>query len=156
MKKAVSLLICMGLLFGCAAADQAVTLPGSRYVIDVPDGMTYSAPEKEDDGVEAYYSETLEMDYRSYPVAEAAAFGLKPTLSESVESLAASGADVELREVNGIEMLVYRVTDKADGAPCIGYVFQDGTQIVEVFFWYATQEAADRTKVIMETIRVRE
>ena len=53
-------------------------------------------------------------------------------------------------------MLVYRLTDRADGAQCIGYVFQDRMQIVEIFFWYATQEAADETKVIMETIREKE
>lgn len=156
MKKGISLLVCMFLLFGYATAEQTVILPESGYMIDVPDGMKYSAPEKEDSGVHAYISDTLEMDYRSYPVAEAAAFGLQPTLRESAETLAANGADVELREVNGIEMLVYRLEDSSDGAQCIGYVFQDGTQIVEVFFWYATQEAAETTRSIMETIREKE
>ena len=156
MRKLAGILICMVLLLGGAAAEQAVALPESRYVIDVPDWMAYSAPGDLDGGVQAYVSDALEMDYRSYPVAEAAEFGLLPTLRESAEQLAAAGADVELREVNGIEMLVYRVTDQADGAQCIGYVFQDRTQIVEVFFGYATQEAADTTKAIMETIRERE
>ena len=152
MKKGFSLLICMILLLSCAAAEQTVFLPQSRYALILPDGMAYSAPEEEDFGVKAFISDTLEMDYRSYPREEAAAFGLMPTMRESAETLAAQGADVELRDVNGIEMLVYRVTDDADGAPCIGYVFEDGDQIVEVFFWYATQDAADMTKKIMETI----
>lgn len=156
MKKITALWICMLLLFGCAAADQTVTLPESRYVISVPDFMKYSEPDEKDEGVYAYISDTLEMDYRSYPVAEAASFGLQPTLKESAEGLAANGADVELREVNGIETLVYRLTDEADGTNCIGYVFQDRTQIVEVFFWYATQEAADTAKAVMETIRISE
>jgi len=156
MKRMISLLVCLLLFLGCAAAEQTVSLPESRYVITVPDDMAYSAPEPEDEGVHAYISDTLEMDYRSYPVAEAAAFGLLPTLRESAERLAADGADVELREVNGTEMLVYRVTDAADGAKCIGYVFQDRTQIVEVFFWYATQEAADRAKEMIETVRITE
>ena len=34
-----------------------------------------------------------------------------------------------------------------------GYAFMDGTQTIEIFFWYATQEAADLTRRIMETIR---
>ena len=76
------------------------------------------------------------------------------TYRQGLEEQAAKGSDVEIRTVNGIEMLVYRVMDEADGAPCIGYAFVDGTQIVEVFFWYATQEAADLTKRIIETIRV--
>lgn len=151
MRKMISLLICLTFLFGCAAAEQSVLLPGSRYVIDIPDHMEYSEPEEGDFGVEAYVSDTLEMDYRSYPASES---GLMPTLRKSAEWLAENGVNAELYDVNGIEMLVYRVTDKADGAPCIGYVMMDGTQVVEVFFWYATQEAADITKRIMESIRV--
>ena len=52
---------------------------------------------------------------------------------------------------NGI--IPHRVTDETDGTPCIGYVFEDGDRIIEIFFWYATQEAADTTKTIMESIR---
>ena len=153
MKKVFCLLILFALLPAFAAAEQEVLLPGGRYAVDVPDRMTYSAPEAGDSGVEAYISDTLEMDYRSYPVAEAAAFGLLPTLRESAERLAADGADVELREVNGIEMLCFRITDDADGAACIAYVFEDGEMLIEIDFWYATQEAAEKTKLIMETIR---
>lgn len=148
MRKGFGLLICMVFLFSIASAEQTVALPESRYVIDVPDGLEYSPAEDGDDGIQAYISDTLEMDYWSYPAAENA-----PTLKERAKKLAADGADVEIRRVNGIEMLVYRVTDEADGAPCIGYAFMDGTRIVEVFFWYATQEAADLTKSIMESIR---
>ena len=155
MRKAVGLLICIVLLFSCAAAEQTVAPPESRYVIDVPAEMEYSAPEAEDLGVHAYISETLEMDYRSDP-REETAFGQAASLRETAETLAAGGADVEMREVNGIEMLVYRVTDEADGAPCIGYVFEDGDRIIEIFFWYATQEAADTSKAIMESIRTGE
>lgn len=155
MRKAAGLLICIVFLFSCAAAEQTVLLPESRYAVDVPDGMEYSAPENGDFGVHAYISETLEMDYRSDP-REETAFGQSASLRETAEKLAADGADVEMREVNGIEMLVYRVTDETDGTPCIGYVFEDGDRIIEIFFWYATQEAADATKAIMETIRMSE
>ena len=88
------------------------------------------------------------MDYFSYSVMDDML-----TLQQRAEAQAAKGSDVEMRTVNGIEMLVYRVTDEADGAPCIGYAFMDGTQTIEIFFWYATQEAADLTRRIMETIR---
>ena len=148
MKRAISFLICTVLLLGFAAAEQTVVLPESRYVIDVPDDLKYSPAEDGDEGIEAYISDTLEMDYCSYPATEDAL-----TLQERAEKLAADGTDAEMRTVNGIEMLVYRVTDEADGAPCIGYAFVDGTRTVEVFVWYATQEAADMTKTIMESIR---
>ena len=153
MKKAAVLLVCTAMLFSTASADQTVSLPGTRYAVDVPDSMEYSAPGEEDNGVHAYISETLEMDYLSYTREEAA---LPGTLRETAETLAASGVEAEVRDVNGIEMLVYRVTDEADGAQAIGYVFEDGGMIVEVVFWYATQEAADTAKKIMETVRREE
>lgn len=154
MKRMISLLVCFAFLFGCAAAEQTVALPESRYAVDVPGGMEYSAPAEGDYGVQAYISEQLEMDYRSYPAVNAAEFGMKPTLRESAEVLTENGIEAELSEINGVEMLVYRLTDETDGAPCIGYAFTDGTQVVEIFFWYATQEAAETAKRIMESIRV--
>ena len=153
MKKMVSFLVCMALLFSCAAAEQTVQLPRSRYVVDLPDDMDYSAPEDTDAGVEAYISRYLEMDLLYYPKAEMKKLGMADTLLETVQDRAAAGMDVELRDVNGIEILVYWVTDEADGAPGIGYVFEDGEWMIEVLFWYATQEAADRTTAIMSSIR---
>ena len=63
------------------------------------------------------------------------------------------GNEIEIRDVNGIEMVCFRVTDREDGAPCIGYVFEDGDWMIEIDFWYATQEAADRTTEIISSIR---
>ena len=148
MKKAVGFLICIVLLLCSAAAEQTVLLPGGRYALEVPDGMEYSPPAEGDEGIQAYVSDTLEMDYWAYPAAQDA-----PTMQERAEKLAEGGTDAEIRKVNGIEMLVYRVTDEADGTPCIGYAFTDGDRIVEIIFWYATQDAAEMTKAIMESIR---
>ena len=156
MKKGFALLICIALLFGCAAADQTVTLPESRYVIDVPDDMAYSAPENGDDGVQAYISGSMEMDYLSYSLEKAAALGLSANMQETVEKLAASGFDARLYGINGVEMIVYRMTDRSDGAPGIGYVFADRDRIIEVMFWYASQDAAELSQKIMETIRIAE
>ena len=153
MKKTGCLLVIMVLLFGCAAAEQAVTLPGGRYVIDVPDWMDYSDAVDGDAGVEAYISKDLEMDYISYRKEEAAALGMAASLRETAAQQREAGAKVELRKVNGIEMLVFRLKDEEDGTPCIGYVFEDGDTLIEIDFWYATQEAADETVRIMESIR---
>ena len=62
MRRIFCLLILLVLVPVFAAAEQEVVLPGGRYAVDVPEGMTYSAPEGGDSGVEAYISETLEMD----------------------------------------------------------------------------------------------
>ena len=153
MKKIVSLLICVILLCGTALAEQTVSLPNSRYTLDLPDGMKYSMPEPEDNGMAAYTSAALEMDYVSYPKADAVRQGMSETLRETAENLAASGEEAELREVNGVLMLIFRMTDEADGASGIGYVFEDGDWIIEINFWYATQEAADETEKIISSIK---
>ena len=156
MKKVLALTVLMALLFGCAAAEQEVFLPNSRYVIDVPDWMDYSDAVDGDLGVDAYVSADLEMDYLSYSKEEEIARGMPDTLRETVKKQRQEGIDAELRKVNGIEMICFRTVDEEDGTPCIGYVFEDGDWLVEIDFWYSTQEAADMTKEIMETIRTAE
>ena len=153
MKKIISLFICVILLCGSALAEQTVSLPNSRYTLELPDGMKYSMPEPEDYGMAAYTSEALEVDYVSYLKADAVRQGMAETLRETAEILAESGEETELREVNGILMLVFRMTDEADGASGIGYVFEDGDWIIEINFWYATQEAADETERIISSIK---
>ena len=64
-----------------------------------------------------------------------------------------AGIDVEIREINGIGMLVSWVTDEADGTPGISYLFFDGNWAEEVFFWYAGQEEAEVTAEVMMSIR---
>ena len=66
MKKAVSLCICILLLFGCAAAEQAVALPGSQRLLTLPDAMQLMPLKPEDDALMAYLSPTLEMDVFSF------------------------------------------------------------------------------------------
>ena len=156
MKRGFALLICIALLFSCAAADQTVALPESRYVIDIPDSMEYSEPQDGDYGIHAYVSDVLEMDYLSYPLEDTAAPESSESLQDRAKKLAEAGRDVELRQVNGIDMIVYRITDEADGTPGIGYVLEDGGTVVEVIFWFATQEAADLSQSIIETIRINE
>lgn len=154
MKKFVCLMIIAALMAGyCAAAEQAVALPNSHFEVLVPDWMEYSDPVDGDQGVEAYISKDLEMDYISYTKAQAAEKGLQDTLKESVSFLRENGMKAELRKIQGIEMLCYRTEDEADGAPCVGYVFLDGEWLIEIDFWYATKEAADTTKTIIESIR---
>ncbi len=153
MKKILGLILCMIVLAGSAAADQEVTLPGGRYMIDVPERLDYSDPVDGDAGMEAYVSEDLEIDFVAYQKADAIQLGMPDTLKETAEMRRNEGAKVQIRKVNGIEMLVFRVEDEADGAPGIVYVFEDGEWLIEINFWYATQEAADETKKIMETIR---
>ena len=152
LRTILMILACLILMSGCAQAERSVALPNSRYVIEVPDWMRYSEPEDEYSGVEAYVSEMLEIDYTSYPRATMIGPGAAGSLREVAESSAAKGKEVELRSINGIEMLCFRAFDESDQAPCIGYVFEDGEWMVEIDFWYATEEAANLTTSIISSI----
>ena len=152
MKKALCLIACLATLCGCAAAETDVLLPGSRYRLTIPDGMQYSEPRDGDDGFCAWYSDLLEIDCSRYPKMQLFAQGDERTIQRLAEMRTDDGIDVEVREINGIEMLVSWVTDEADGAPGISYLFFDGNWVEEVFFWYATQEAADMTAEIIMSI----
>lgn len=155
MKRFCCILACALTLFGCAFAEQTVRLPDSRYAVEVPDWMRFR-PDPEYPEIHAYTSEMLEMDYTSYLKTATLSMDSGKTLRETVRELADSGAEAELREINGIEMICFRAVDSADGAPCIGYVFEDGDRMIEIDFWYSTQEAANLTKTIMESIRAEE
>ena len=156
MKKIVILAVCLILLCGTAMADQTIDLPGSRYVIDIPDDMEYESPEASENGVETYFTYDLEIDCLCYPKTEAANLGMAETMKETVKALVEKGMEAELRKVNGIMMACIRMEDETDGAPGIGYIFEDGDMLIEIDFWYATQEAADKTAAIMESIRTEE
>ena len=154
LKRTAGLLVCLMMLFGCAMAERSVELPNSRYVIEIPDWMRYSDAEEEEEynGVEAYVSEMLEIDYTSYPRATLIGAGAAGSLREVAEESAAKGNEVELRKINGIEMLCFRTMDESDKAPCIGYVCEDGNWLVELDFWYSTEEAANLTTQIISSI----
>ena len=154
MKRLAGLLVCLMMVVGCAAAEQRVTLPKSRYAIEVPDWMRYSNADEDEEyrGVEAYVSELLEIDYTAYPKVTLIGPGAAGSLREVAEASAAKGNEVELRRINGIEMLCFRTMDERDRTPCIGYVFVDGEWIVEIDFWYSTQEAANLTTRIISSI----
>ena len=154
MKKRVCLVLIGILLLGCCAqAEQTVILPNSHYELLVPDWMEYSDPVDGDQGVEAYISKDLEMDYISYTKEQAAERGLKDTLKESARFLNDNGMKAELRKVQGIEMLCYRVQDEADGTRCVGYAYISEDRMTEISFFYATQAAADLTASIMESFQ---
>ena len=156
MKKRIACLALAVLLAvaGCAFAEQELVLPQSRYALTVPDGMTFSAPGDNDSGVYACFSEeiALEIDYTAYPLETAREAGMAATLQETAEKLAQQGKEAELRLVGGIEMLCYRQQDETDGTPCVGYIFEEDGWIIEIDFWYATEEAAEMTVKIMESI----
>ena len=115
--------------------------------------MDYESPEASENGVDTYFTYDLEMDCFSFPKSEAGNLEMADNLKDIAKLLKEKGNEAEVRKVNGIKMVVFRMTDEADNAPGIGYIFEDGDLMIEVDFWYASQEAAELTEKIMASIR---
>ena len=138
MKKWIALILCLLIPVCGALADQQIQLPGEHYSLTLPDGMQYSPKNNKDQ------KQSPNFQYASGGV----------TLKKVAESMQEKGHSVSIQSVNGLELLCYTdVVDDADGASCIGYVLMDGDQVVELAFWYATQDAMKQTETIISSIR---
>ena len=157
MKKLVCAMLA-GLLLavfaGNALADQKVKLPSSSYSVTIPDGMEYDGPgQKPDNAKFAWVSEPmgLEILFSCEKNARGATLEAMATVLRTE-----NGMDAEIRTIAGIDMIVYRGTDPDDDPATamkfISYVFLDGNMAQEICFWYANQNAADRTAEIISSI----
>lgn len=152
MKRMMALILAAVMLLaaGCAAAEQTVKLPESRYAVTLPDGMEFDGPGKMDRAAFVYVSEALGLDI-VFVVGDAN--GLN-RLEDLIPGLEEQGMeDVSVKRISGIDMVVYRYTP-ADPAEmkCVGYILRDGEKIEEIAFWYATKEAAKQTETIIKSI----
>ena len=149
MKRLLCLLLLCLMVCPAALADQTVRLPESAWSLLVPDYMIYDPPLEGEDCAFAFVSNTLEIDFFRYPAGPG-------TLQEMAQQLVSAGQEAELRRVNDLDMLCYRTTDTSlDQAPCIGYAMKEGDWLIEICFWYATQEAGDLTAEIISSIAQR-
>ena len=136
-----------------ALADQKVRLPESSYSVTIPDTMEYDGPgQTPDDALFAWVSEKQGLDIQFFRQKN----DKGATLEAMADVLIRDGMDAAVYRINGIDMIVYRVSDPQDppekGMKCIGYVFLEKDAAQMICFWYATQEAADLTAKIMESI----
>ena len=145
-------LVLLTVLCSSTLAEQKVFLPDSRYRLTIPDGLEYDGPgDDPDDARFAYVSAAmgLEIDFFCYE-------SRGVTLQAMAEVLAGERQSVSIYRINGIDMIVYELSDPDDpperGMKCIGYALLDGTMVQEICFWYATQEAADLTATIISSI----
>jgi len=156
MKKVVCLILA-GLLallvLGSAMAEKDVNLPQSGYKVIVPDEMSYSGPGKAPDTADfAWVSEKLGLEIDFFHAENRRGV----TLEAMATVLREEGFDAEIRNVAGIDMIVYEGTDPEDDPATamkyITYVFLEGSMAQQVSFWYANQAAADLTAQIIESI----
>ena len=123
-----------------------IQLPDGQGVLTLPEGMisTPVSPEETDLWADYLRKPDLEMLIFCYD-----AQGAEPrTMAEALRN---AGRTAETREIDGVEFLVFQDRDEADGAPCVGYAYVSGDALIEITFFYGSQEAMDRTYEIMES-----
>ena len=150
MRKVFGLIMAVMILVGtgCGLAE-TVQLPESRYAVTVPDGMDCDGPLEGMEEAFVYLSEELGLEVHF--------FRYEAGVMETVKELLTNGAeDMNMAPVNGLETFVFRCPDEGDGWKAIGYILEDGDATQVILFWYGTQEAADLTKTIMESIEETE
>ncbi len=146
------LLLC--LLSAGAAADTVLKrdtdamLPDGLHLLTLPAGMVSRTPGADETNLKGVFlrEPDLEMLVFAYPANGATVQGL-------AESLAETGRDAQVREIAGESFLVYQDQDETDGALCVGYSYLYQDWLIEISFFYGSQEAADLTKTIMESFR---
>ncbi len=130
------------------AEGQRITLPDGIHSITAAEGMVYQQPAADEADLKGVFllPPDLEMLVFSYEMEDTTVYSL-------AESLVNNGRQAEVREISGVEFLVFQDVDESDGAPCIGYSYLSGGRMIEISFFYATQEAMDLTVTIMESFQ---
>ena len=142
----IGILLCLCLMGGTAGAD--AMLPDGLHRLTLPAGMVSQTPDADETNLKGIFlrEPDLEMLVFAYPANGA-------TVETLAESLAEAGREAQVRQISGELFLVYQDRDEADGAPCVGYSYLYKDWMIEISFFYSTQEAADLTKTIMESFR---
>ena len=157
MKKVLSVLtlgmiLCLMLGTGPALADFRVTeareavLPDGVHRLTLPAGMIVSSPKPEETDLKGVFRREpdLEMLVFAWDAQGSTVEGLAEALTEN-------GREAQVREIAGERFLVYQDADPADGAPCVGYSYLFDGWLIEIDFFYGSQDAANLTRDIMET-----
>ena len=151
-QSALLLLLLTTLLCGSAFADTILKrdteamLPDGVHLLTLPAGMVSQLPASDETDLKGIFlrEPDLEMLVFAYPAQGATAQSLAEALTEA-------GRTAEVREIAGEAFLVYQDVDEEDGTPCVGYSYLYRDWIIEISFFYSSQEAADLTTTIMES-----
>ena len=150
MRKVIGLALALMLLAtGNVSSAETVQLPESRYAVTIPDGMIYDGPTEGTAEAFAYVSEEMLLTVHF--------FRYNMSMTDVIlDVLGRGGDDIRPVSVNGVDMIAFRYPPEEDGWQAAGCILEDGDATLAILFWYGTQEAADLTKTIMESIEETE
>lgn len=152
IRRRLTALLAWLMLLGCMISAGAqspgreIQLPDGCGTLTLPEGMVSAPVSPEETDLWAVFQRApdLEMLIFIYD-----AQGADPrTMAEALRN---AGRTAETREIDGVEFLVFQDRDETDGAPCVGYAYVSGNTLIEITFFYGSQDAMDRTYEIMES-----
>lgn len=144
---ALALCLALALLAGGGLAEgYRVALPDGNHSVRIPGDMTSQSPAQNETDLRGIYllEPDLEMLVYSYDAGNSDVYTL-------AEALSSQNREAEVRRISDTDFLVFQDRDEADGAACVGYGYISGGKMVEISFFYSTQDAMDLTRAIMES-----
>ncbi|MBO4292174.1 MAG: hypothetical protein J5898_09735 [Lachnospiraceae bacterium] len=152
MRRWMPLLMLLLLLSGNAGGEILLTndteamLPDGVHLITMPAGMISQIPDPEESDLKGIFIRKPDLEMLVF------AYNAGGTSVEALaEALREAGRETQIREISGERFLVYQDRDEADGAACVGYSYMYQGWMIEIAFFYGSQEAADLTAKIMES-----
>ncbi len=126
--------------------DTEAMLPDGEHLITLPAGMLSQTPDPEETALKGIFQREPDLEMLVFAYLREG-----KTVDDMAQDLAAAGRDAQVREIGGERFLVSQDQDEADGAYYVGYSYIYGDWVIEIAFFYSSQEAADLTKTIMES-----
>ena len=144
------------LISGCGSAgaeilltqDTEAILPDGVHRMTLPAGMISLTPGTDEPDLKGIFQREPDLEMLVYAYDAQGA-----TIEGTAEKLRNAGRDAELRRIGDEIFLAFRDRDDADNAPCIGYAYLYEGWMIEIAFFYSTNEAGEMTKTIMESFR---
>ncbi|MBQ9210071.1 MAG: hypothetical protein IJ153_00080 [Clostridia bacterium] len=145
----MGLIIALSMVVGMGGASaQDVLMPDGAHILSLPEEMVFQEPASDESDLRGIFLMPPELEMLVF------AYDLPGVSSQTLaEALMAAGREAQVREIGGTEFLVFQDVDEADGAPCVGYSYLTGEQMIEITFFYSSQAAMDLTQSIMESFR---
>ena len=136
------------LCLAATAAAERILLPGGAGSLEIPEDMRETPVGPEEGSLKADYvmPPDLEMFIFQYDAEGNAPRSL-------AEALIGAGKEAEVRRIGETEFLIYEDRDETDGAPCVGYTLLSGGKMTEISFFYGSESAGEKTRIIMESFQ---
>ena len=135
-------------LAGALGEGQEILLPDGVHRMTVPKEMVWQEPSSEESDLKGILLMPPELEMLVFAYESPA-----ENVQVLAEALTNAGRPAEVREIAGMEFLVFQDRDDADGASCVGYSYLSGNLMTEISFFYSSQAAMDLTQTIMESFQ---